>query len=164
MAVLPILSYPHPGLETVSAPVERFDAALARLAEDLAATMRAAPGIGITGAHCGIFSRITVLELAPESGLEVYVNPQVIWSSAEKASAREGSVSMPGVVDMVERPARVRVAYRTLDGTPAEIEADGLRAVCLQHEIDQMDGIFWLQRLSRLKRDRLLRKWRKHGG
>ena len=169
MALLPILRYPDPRLQTVSAAVERFDAALATLAADLLDTLRAAPGIGITAAHCGLFQRLTVLDLDPRlhpdlgPAPQIFVNPEIVWSSPERASATEGSISMPGASESVERPARVRVAYRGLDGAAREIEAEGLLSVCLQHEIDQMDGLFWLQRLSRLKRDRLIRKWQKLG-
>ena len=122
--------------------------------------MHAAPGIGITGPHIGESWRITVLELAPGK-VRIYVNPQIIWQSDEVKTHEEGSVSMPGAIEIVERPARVRVEYQNIDGVPAIEEAAGLLAVCLQHEIDQLDGIFWIQRLSRLKRDRLVKKWEK---
>ncbi len=161
MAILPILRYPDPRLRQPCRAVETFDARLAQLADDLAATMRAAPGIGITAAHVGIPERLTVIELEGPASLRVYVNPHVEWFSPERQHHAEGSVSMPGITDEVERPARIRLAYRDLSGAAHTEEADGLLSVCLQHEIDQLDGIFWIDRLSRLKRERIVKKFRK---
>jgi peptide deformylase len=161
MAILPILRYPDARLRQPCKAVGTFDARLVSLAGDLAATMRAAPGIGITAAHVGILERLTVIELEGPSSSRVYVNPVVEWASPDMQRHTEGSVSMPGVTDEVERPARIRVAYQDLDGNAHEEEADGLLAVCLQHEIDQLDGIFWIDRLSRLKRERIVRKYGK---
>lgn len=160
MAIRKILHFPDPRLRQPAPAVSNFDGTLQSLADDLLDTLRAAPGIGITGPHIGESRRITVLELAPGE-VRVYVNPRIIWQSDELATHEEGSVSMPGAIELVERPARIRVAYQDIDGAPATEEAAGLLAVCLQHEIDQLDGIFWLQRLSRLKRDRLVKKWEK---
>ncbi len=162
MAIRDILRFPDPRLRQPAAPVSVFDEALQALSEDLLDTMRAAPGIGITAPHIGEFWRITVLELTPGE-VRLYVNPQFIWRSAELASHEEGSVSMPGAIETLERPARVRVSYQDINGAAAVEEADGLLAVCLQHEIDQLDGIFWIQRLSRLRRERLVKKWEKQG-
>lgn len=161
MAVLPLLRYPDPRLRMPCRPVEHFDERLAARARDLAGTMRAAPGIGITAAHAGILERLVVIELDGPASTRVYVNPQVEWSSPERRRHAEGSVSMPGVTEEVERPARVRVLYHDLDGAMQREEADGLLSVCLQHEIDQLDGIFWIDRLSRLKRERIVKKYRK---
>ena len=163
MAILPILRYPDARLRTPCHRIEAFDQRLATLADDLAATMRAAPGIGITAAHVGIAERLTVIELDGSSSLRVYVNPRIEWFSPELQRHTEGSVSMPGVTDEVERPARIRLTYQDLKGTSRTEEADGLLAVCLQHEIDQLDGIFWIDRLSRLKRERIVKKFRKMG-
>ena len=161
MAILPILRYPDARLRIPCRRIETFDQRLATLAGDLAATMRAAPGIGITAAHVGIAERLTVIELDGPASQRVYVNPQIEWFSPETQRHTEGSVSMPGVTDEVERPARLRLAYQDLEGTPRTEDADSLLAVCLQHEIDQLDGIFWIDRLSRLKRERIVRKFRK---
>lgn len=161
MAILPILSYPDPRLRLPCRAVEVFDARLATLADDLAATMRAAPGIGITAAHVGILERLTVIELDGPGSLKAYVNPRIEWFSPEKQRHTEGSVSMRGVTDEVERPARIRVAYQDLSGAARTEETDGLLSVCLQHEIDQLDGIFWIDRLSRLKRERIVKKYAK---
>ena len=162
MAILPILRFPDPRLRAVAEPVERFDADLRQLAADLLETMRAAPGVGITAAHVGVPLRLVVLELTPGE-VRVYVNPVLLWSSPETTRATEGSVSMPGVTEEVERPAKIRLSWRDLDGAAHEEEAEGFLATCHQHEIDQLDGIFWLQRLSRLKRERVVARYGKMG-
>ncbi|MBB6469433.1 peptide deformylase [Aminobacter lissarensis] len=161
MTVRPIVRFPDRRLRAVAEPVAVFDEDLRRLATDLADTMRAAPGMGITAPHIGIPKRLVVIELSPTAGLRTYVNPTILWASAERIRHREGSVSMPGVTDDIERHARVGVGYRDLDGIEQIEEADGLLAVCHQHEIDQLDGIFWVERLSRLKRDRLIKRYDK---
>jgi peptide deformylase len=160
MAIRDIVTYPDPRLRQPALAVSVFDDTLKALVGDLLDTMRAAPGIGITGPHIGEPWCVTVLELMPGE-VRVYVNPQIIWSSDDLQTLEEGSVSMPGAIETVERPARVRVTYQDIDGAPVTEEADGLLAVCLQHEVDQLDGMFWLQRLSRLRRDRLVKKWQK---
>jgi peptide deformylase len=161
MTVRPIVRYPDPRLALPAQPVTVFDGALRELAQDLLETMRAAPGIGITAPHIGILQRVVVLELDAATGAQTYINPEIVWSSPETILHREGSVSMPGVNDEVTRQARVRIRYQDLDGTPQTEESDGLRAVCHQHEIDQLDGIFWIRRLSRLKRERLIKRFDK---
>lgn len=161
MTVQPILRFPDARLRRVAEPVTRFDDALHALAADLVETMRAAPGIGITAPHLGIALRVVVIELPGEDVVRTYVNPRIIQASEETARHPEGSVSMPGVTDEVERSAQVRVQYRGMDNVEHIEDADGLLAVCLQHEIDQLDGIFWIERLSRLKRDRLIKRYDK---
>lgn len=164
MTIRPIIRYPHPCLKTACAAVTVFDAALAELATDLLDTMRAAPGVGITAAHIGILQRVTVIELDRRDGIRIYINPEILSFSEQTASYTEGSVSMPGATEEVTRPQAIRFRYRDLAGAAHEEEAEGFLAVCIQHEIDQLDGIFWLQRLSKLKRDRLIRKWEKSAG
>lgn len=161
MTIRPIVRYPDRRLTMPARPVTAFDDGLRELAADLLETMRAAPGIGITAPHIGVPLRLVVLELDAEVGAQTYVNPQVEWASPEMILHKEGSVSMPGVNDEVQRHARVRISYRDLDGNMRAEESDGLRAVCHQHEIDQLDGLFWIQRLSRLKRERLVKKFEK---
>ena len=161
MAVRTIVTYPDPRLRAVAAPVTGFDEALRALAADLIETMRAAGGIGITAPHIGIATRLVVLGLTPAEAPSVYVNPRIVWASEERQRHPEGSVSMPGVGADIERPARVRVAYQDTSGAEQIEEADGLRAVCHQHEIDQLDGIFWIQKLSALKRDQVIRRYQK---
>lgn len=156
----PILSFPDPRLRVAAAPVMRFDADLRELAADLLDTMRGAPGIGITAPHVGVSLRLVVLELTP-GDVRTYANPVLDGVSRETIRHVEGSVSMPGVTDELERHAHVRVRYHDLDGVEHVEEANGLLAVCHQHEIDQLDGIFWIDRLSRLKRDRLIARYNK---
>ncbi|WP_027489130.1 peptide deformylase [Allorhizobium undicola] len=158
---LSILTYPHPALASACAPVTLFDEELKTFADELYAAMKAAPGIGITAAHVGDLRRLTIIELAEFGGRRDFVNPVILCSSAETMEHEEGSVSMPGMVEKVVRPSSVTIRYQTLDGTLREEELKGFAAICIQHEIDQLDGIFWVQRLSRLKRERLLKKWRK---
>ncbi len=161
MTVCTILKYPDPRLSVRCDRISVFNAGLRSLCDDLLDTMRAAPGVGITAAHIGMPVRVVVLELSKETGPRFYVNPEILIFSAETIRHQEGSVSMPGAREEVERQAKVRFIYQDLDGRPHEEEAEGFYAVCIQHEIDQLDGIFWLKRLSRLKRDRLVRKWEK---
>lgn len=161
MTVLPILQFPDPRLRQPAVPVTVFDDDLRRLAADMLDTMRAAEGIGITAPHVGVPLRVVVLELDAEEGSLTYVNPVIEWASPEMIMHREGSVSMPGVNDEVQRHARVRISYRDLDGNMQSEESESLRAVCHQHEINQLDGMFWIQRLSRLKRERLVKKYEK---
>ncbi|WP_375160728.1 peptide deformylase [Bradyrhizobium sp. RDT46] len=163
MTIRPILRYPDRRLASPARPVTAFDDGLRALAQDLLDTMRAAPGIGITAPHIGVPLRVVVLELDADSGQQTYVNPEITWASPEMILHREGSVAMPGVNEDVQRHARVRISYRDLDGNVQSEESDGLRAVCHQHEIDQLDGMFWIQRLSRLKRERLVKKYEKMG-
>ena len=169
MAIRPIVRYPDRRLAIPARPVTVFDDTLRELAKDLLETMRAAPGIGITAPHIGVPLRVVVLELDAKDGIEdgvkdgarTYVNPEIEWASSETILHREGSVSMPGINDEVQRHARVRISYQDVDGNMQSEESDGLRAVCHQHEIDQLDGLFWINRLSRLKRERLIKRFEK---
>ncbi|KRP92183.1 MULTISPECIES: peptide deformylase [Bradyrhizobium] len=161
MTIRPIVRYPDRRLALPARPVTAFDDSLRELAQDLLDTMRAAPGIGITAPHIGVPLRVVVLELDAKDGPQTYVNPEITWVSPEMIMHREGSVSMPGINDEVQRHARVRISYRDLDGNMHTEESEALRAVCHQHEIDQLDGMFWIQRLSRLKRERLVKKFEK---
>jgi peptide deformylase len=161
MTIRPIVRYPDPRLAIPARPVTEFDEALRELAKDLLETMHAAPGIGITAPHIGVFLRVVVLDLGTSEGARTYVNPEIAWASSEMILHREGSISMPGVNDEVRRHARVRLSYCDVDGNMRTEESDGLRAVCHQHEIDQLDGLFWINRLSRLKRERLIKRFEK---
>jgi peptide deformylase len=161
MTIRPIVRYPDPRLALPAQPVTAFDGALRDLARDLLETMHAAPGIGITAPHIGVPLRVVVLDLDANDGARTYVNPEIIWASPEMILQREGSVSMPGVNDDIRRHARVRISYHSVDGHAQTEESDGLRAVCHQHEIDQLNGMFWIQRLSRLKRERLIKRFEK---
>ena len=161
MPIRTIIRYPDPRLALPAQPVTVFDEALRDLARDLLDTLHAAPGIGITAPHLGISLRVVVLELDANEGARTYVNPEITWASSEMILHREGSVSMPGVTDDVRRHARVRISYHDLDGNLQTEESQGLRAVCHQHEIDQLNGLFWIKRLSRLKRERLVQRFEK---
>lgn len=169
MTVRTIVIYPAPALRVPAEAVTTFDASLQALATDLLDTLRSVSGIGITGPHIGVSQRIVVLDL-PEEGavpqtaddhVKVYVNPEIVWSSDQKITHEEGSISMSGVTAQIVRAAAVRVRYVDLDGREQIEEAEGFRAVCHQHEIDQLNGVFWLQRLSQLKRDRLITRFAK---
>ncbi|MCE2565157.1 peptide deformylase [Komagataeibacter sp. FNDCF1] len=159
MAILPLIRFPHACLQQVADPVDATSARTAQLARDLLETMHAAPGIGITACHVGIPLRLVVIDLPDGPGPRIYANPDIIWHNTETATAEEGSVSMPGIHAPVTRPARVRVRHTGLDGIMMEEEAGGLLAVCLQHEIDQINGIFWTRRLSPLRRDRAMKRY-----
>jgi peptide deformylase len=142
-------------------PVTEFDGALRELAKDLLETMHAVPGNGITASYIGVFLRVVVLDLGSDEGARTYVHPELEWASSETILHPEGSVSMPGVNDEVERHARIRVSYQDVGSNARSEESDGQRAVCHQHEIDQLNGMFWINRLSRLKRDRLIKRFEK---
>ncbi|MGY2052581.1 peptide deformylase [Methylobacterium sp. JK268] len=161
MALLPLLRFPDARLRRAVAPAALPDPAVAAFAADLAETLDTHGAIGLAGPHAGAMVRLTVIRLTPGAPLATYVNPRLAWASPETARHPEGSVAMPGLVEAVERPARVRVAFQDLDGAEREVEAEGFLAACLQHEIDQLDGIFWIERLSRLKRERLLKRFAK---
>jgi len=161
VAIRPIIRFPDPRLRQKAENILDIDEEVLALAEDLKETMHAAPGIGITAPHLGVLRRLVVIQLEGDAKPHISINPEIVWSSPEMIRHVEGSVSMPGVNDEIERHARVRVRYRGLDDREYEEEAEGLMAVCFQHEIDQLDGIFWIDRLSKLKRDRLVKRFDK---
>lgn len=156
-----VLTFPDAGLKAVAQPVREFDGHLHELANDLLQTMRAAPGIGIAAPHIGVLERVIAIEIPQVAGPSIYINPAVEWSSSEMARHDEGSISMPGVMESIERPAAIRIRYQDLSGGEQTQAADGLLAVCLQHEIDQLDGVFWIYRLSKLRRDRIVKRFNK---
>ena len=155
-----LLVYPDPGLRLVAAPVESFGTALDPLVEGIVAIMREAGAIGLTAAHCGVPLRLVIVR-PPGGATSVYANPVVAFASPEMEEHEEGSVSMPGVRASVARAARIRVAYQNRDGGRREEDLAGFDAAVMLHEIDQLDGVFWLDRLSRLKRDRLVKRFAK---
>jgi peptide deformylase len=161
MPIRAIIRYPDPRLALAAQPVTVFDGVLRDLARDLLETMHAAPGIGITAPHIGIALRVVVLDLDPSDGARTYVNPEIIRASPETILHQEGSVSMPGVNDDVRRHQRIRISYHDIHGNTQTEDSEGLRAVCHQHEIDQLNGLFWIQRLSPLKRERLIKRFEK---
>ncbi|AWB20768.1 peptide deformylase [Methylobacterium currus] len=159
MPALPLVLYPDPRLRLAAPPVTAFDDALRTIAGDLLDTLLAVSALGLTGPHVGAPVRLTIIRAGLDLAPRVYVNPELVFTSPETARHREGSVSMPGVDEEVERPARVRVRWRDLDGTAHEAEEEGFSAACLQHEIDQLDGLFWIERLSRLRRERVFKRY-----
>jgi peptide deformylase len=161
MTIRPIVRYPDPRLALPAQRVTVFEDGLRDLARDLLETMHAAPGVGITAPHIGISLRVVVLDLDRIDGARTYINPEITWASPELIMHQEGSVSMPGVNDDIQRHARIRISYRDVNGNLQTEESDGLRAVCHQHEIDQLNGMFWIKRLSRIKRERLIKRFEK---
>ncbi len=162
MPVLPILKIPDPRLTSVSEPIVRFDSAIHSLAGNLLDTLHHAAGLGLTGIHIGIAQRLVVIDLHhadPASKPMFFANPKLVFASKECSIFQEGSLSMPGIYEDVVRPSRIMVSYQDLEGNAREIEADGLLSTCLQHEIDQLDGIMFYDHLSKLKRDRLMKKY-----
>ncbi|WP_264045232.1 peptide deformylase [Methylobacterium flocculans] len=161
MSAASLLLYPDPRLRHVAEPVTAFDASLRQSVADLEAVMQAVSALGLTLPHIGLLQRVVVLRMEPGAPTTIYVNPQIVWTSDERGPQTEGSVSMPGIVETVDRAVRVRVRFSDLSGVEHEEEAEGFRAACLQHEVDQLDGIFWIDRLSRLRRDRALKRFAK---
>ncbi|MCJ2035315.1 peptide deformylase [Methylobacterium sp. J-068] len=161
MSSASLLIYPDPRLRLTAAPVVTFDAALRDSVRDLEAVMRSVSALGLTLPHIGRPQRVVLLRMEPGEPTTAYVNPEIVWASPERGPQEEGSVSMPGVMEMVDRAARIRLRFQDLDGVEQEEEAEGFRAACLQHEIDQLDGIFWIERLSRLRRDRAVKRFAK---
>jgi peptide deformylase len=156
MALLTILKYPDPRLHTVARPVTVVDDRVRSIVRQLADTMYDAPGIGLAATQCDIHERIVVVDVSESMNeLRVFINPEIIQTSLDSKRWEEGCLSVPGVFDEVERPDRVTV--RALDefGQPFTVEADGLLAVCLQHELDHLNGRVFVQHLSRLKQTRI---------
>lgn len=159
MALLPILRYPDPRLHKIAKPVMTFDARLKQLAADMAETMYEAPGVGLAATQVDVHERIIVIDVSDtRDQLRVLVNPEILWASDEKQVYDEGCLSVPGIYDGVERPARVRVKAFDADGKAYEFDADGLLAVCVQHEMDHLMGKVFVEYLSPLKRNRIKTK------
>jgi peptide deformylase len=162
-----LLFYPDSRLSQPAEEVTSFDQTLRESVGTLFRLMREAKGVGLSACHMGDLRRYIVLDLPPpdHTGMPlVCVNPRIIFASDDMHEAREGSVSMPGVSESVRRHSFIRIVYQDLDGASHHREASGFLSACLQHEIDQLDGLFWIFRLSRLKRERLLKKYSKHNG
>jgi len=158
MALLPILRYPDPRLHTRARPVETVDAGIRKLIADMAETMYAAPGIGLAATQVDVHKRVLVIDISEDkSQLQGFINPEIIWREGE-CEGEEGCLSVPGVYETVKRSERIRARALDAEGKPFEIEADGLLAVCLQHEIDHLDGKVFVEYLSRLKLSRIKAK------
>jgi peptide deformylase len=164
MALREILTVPNPVLKKVSARVERVDDALRALMDDMLETMYAAPGIGLAAIQVGEPVRVIVMDLAREGEEPApccFVNPEVLWASEETAPYEEGCLSVPEIYDEVERPARVKIKYLNYKGEEIVEDCEGLYAVCIQHEMDHLNGVLFIDHLSRLKRDRAVAKVKK---
>lgn len=161
MAKLPIVLAPDPVLKTKAKPVEAVDDSIRQLMDDMLETMYAAPGIGLAANQIGVLKRVLVLDVAREGDTPKPIgmaNPEVVWRSDEMSTYNEGCLSLPEHYADITRPAAVRVRYVDRDGAKQEIEADGLLATCIQHEIDHLDGILFVDHLSALKRNMILKK------
>jgi peptide deformylase len=159
MTVLKILRYPDPRLHQVARPVEVFDDALRTLVKDMAETMYAAPGVGLAATQVDVHQRVIVIDVSEtKDQLQVFINPQIVKASAEGRIYEEGCLSVPGIYEEVERPGVVRVRAFDENGKQFEIDAHDLLAVCIQHEIDHLDGRVFVQYLSRLKQNRIRSK------
>ncbi len=161
MSVRPILTAPDPRLKAVSEPVAQVDDDIRTLAADMFETMYAAEGIGLAAIQVGVAKRILVLDIDQKDGRrnpQVFINPVITWASDETQVTEEGCLSVPDIWDDVERPVAIRAEYLDQDGNSRELEADGILAICLQHEMDHLDGVLFLDHLSKLKRSMALRK------
>jgi peptide deformylase len=161
MTVRPILTAPDPRLQAISTDVEKVDAEIRKLVDDMTESMYAADGIGLAAVQIGVPKRVIVIDLDQKEGAKnpiAYINPKIIWASDEVAVFEEGCLSVPEIWDDVERPAKIKAEYLDRDGNKQTLEADGLLATCLQHEMDHLNGVLFIDHLSRLKRSMAIKK------
>ena len=161
MTVRPILTAPDPRLQAVSTDVAKVDSEIRKLVDDMAESMYAADGIGLAAVQIGVPKRVIVIDLDQKEGKKnprAFINPKILWASEEMAVFEEGCLSVPEIWDDVERPARIKAEYLDLDGKRVELEADGMLATCLQHEMDHLNGVLFIDHLSRLKRSMAIKK------
>ena len=180
MTIRPIIAVPDPRLKQVSEPVEAVTDDLRQLMDDMVETMHDASGIGLAAIQVGVSKRVIVMDLSPsdpvddgesedrydlselkDEPIRYFVNPEIIWTSEEMCNYQEGCLSVPGFYDDVERPQACKVTYLDYQGHPQELDCDGLLATCIQHEMDHLNGVVFLDHLSRLKRDMIVKKLRK---
>ena len=164
MALRDILTVPNSRLKQVSTPVETVDDALRALMDDMLETMYDAPGIGLAAIQVGVPKRVIVMDLAradEDKAPRYFVNPEIVWRSEETLPYEEGCLSVPDIYDEVERPARVKLRYLNYHGEQIEEDAEGVFAVCIQHEMDHLEGVLFIDHLSRLKRERAVAKVKK---
>jgi peptide deformylase len=162
MPIRPILVLPDPRLRLVSEPVQAMDGDIRRLIEDMFETMYDAPGIGLAAIQVGVPKRVITADIAKKDeprDPQVFINPAILSTSDELSVYEEGCLSIPDIHEDVERPAKVRVRYLDREGKAQEVEAEGLLATCLQHEIDHLNGVLFIDHLSKLKRDRIVKKF-----
>ena len=164
MALRDIIILPDKRLRSVSKPVAEIGDDIRTLVADMFETMYEAPGIGLAAIQIGVAKRVVVMDLSKKDEAQapqVFINPEITWRSDETSTHEEGCLSIPDYYEEVERPQRVKVKYLDLDGEAHEIEADGLFATCLQHEVDHTNGVLFIDHISKLKRDRVIKKFTK---
>jgi peptide deformylase len=164
MTIRPLVIIPDSKLRLVSEPVKEITGEIRRLADDMLETMYDAPGVGLAAIQIGVPVRMVTMDVSKseeEHQPMVLINPEILWSSEEKRVYEEGCLSIPEYYEEVERPDRVRFRYMTLQGETVEQDADGLLATCVQHEIDHLNGVLFIDYLSKLKRDRVMTKFKK---
>ncbi|HEX8416061.1 MAG TPA: peptide deformylase [Methylobacterium sp.] len=164
MAIRPLVILPDARLRLKSEPVGPVTDEVRRLAADMLQTMYDAPGVGLAAIQIGVAKRVVTIDTSKDEDArrpQIFLDPEIVWSSEEKRVYDEGCLSIPEYYGEVERPDRVRVRFRDLEGAIQEIEADGLLATCIQHEIDHLDGVLFIDHLSKLKRDRVVKKFAK---
>lgn len=164
MALLSIITLPDPKLRLVSRKIERVDAPLQRLIDDMIETMHKAPGVGLAAIQIAEPIRLLVVDVAGKDeppAPQAFVNPEIVWSSDERRTYEEGCLSIPEYYADIERPASIRVRALDKQGAEREVLAEGLLATVLQHEIDHLDGVLFIDHLSKLKRDRVIKKFQK---
>ncbi|CAA2103399.1 MULTISPECIES: peptide deformylase [unclassified Methylobacterium] len=162
MTIRPLVILPDARLRQVSTPVGTIDDEVRTLAADMLETMYDAPGVGLAAIQVGVTKRVVTIDTSKDENArqpQVFIDPEIVWASEEKRVYDEGCLSIPEYYGEVERPDRVRVRFRDLSGETREIEADGLLATCIQHEIDHLDGVLFIDHLSKLKRDRVIKKF-----
>ena len=161
MTLRPILTAPDPRLQAVSTDVVNVDAEIRKLVDDMAESMYEASGIGLAAVQVGVPKRVIVIDLDQKEGKKnprAFINPKILWASEETAVFEEGCLSVPEIWDDVERPARIKAEYLDRDGVKQTLEADGMLATCLQHEMDHLNGVLFIDHLSRLKRSMAIKK------
>jgi peptide deformylase len=161
MTIRPILTAPDRRLQAISTDVETVDADIRKLVDDMTDSMYAADGIGLAAVQIGVPKRVIVIDLDQKEGKKnprAFINPKILWASEELAVFEEGCLSVPEIWDDVERPARIKAEYLDRDGKKQLLEADGLLATCLQHEMDHLNGVLFIDHLSRLKRSMVIKK------
>ncbi|MCJ2094242.1 peptide deformylase [Methylobacterium sp. J-072] len=164
MTIRPLVILPDAVLRRISDPVGPITPEIRTLVADMFETMYDAPGVGLAAIQVGVAKRVVTIDTSKEEGVRdarVFIDPEIVWASDEKRVYDEGCLSIPEYYAEVERPDRVRVKFRDLDGNDQEIEADGLLATCIQHEIDHLNGVLFIDHISKLKRDRVIKRFTK---
>jgi len=160
----PIITLPDKRLRRVSEPVGKITADIKKLVEAMFESMYEAPGIGLAAVQLGELKRVVTMDLSKKEGPpnpQVFINPEIVWKSEEQATYEEGCLSIPEIHEDVERPARVKLKYLDIEGKQHEVNAEGLFATCIQHEVDHLNGVLFIDHISKLKRDRIIKKFSK---